>query len=221
MSDANIKASQGALNNIAMTVLFSIILGFTLQIITIATKMLGGMAFPGVAFALDIFGSVTWSVLVCVGIGLGTIVMRSGVAVAGILGAIFAPIGLVAAKSVQKGVALLLGMPVEGLTGAVIVLGLIKAVEYGFLGAMLAVLMKRDDHQFKRYVLLGLGTGIVFGSALVFASLRMAASSGAPLTSAQIAGKTVNEVLFPVGCAIVIYAIQIMSSHISVVKDES
>ena len=139
MSDANIKASQGALNNIAMTVLFLIILGFTLQIITLATKMLGGMAFPGVGFALDIFGSVTWSVLVCVGIGLGIIVMRSGVALAGILGVVFAPIGLVAAKSVQKGVALLLGMPVEGITGAVIVLGLIKAVEYGFLGAMLAV----------------------------------------------------------------------------------
>ncbi len=221
MSDVNIKASQGALNNIAMTVLFSIILGFTLQLITLAAKMLGGMEFPGVAFTLDIFGSVTWSILVCVGIGLGTIVMRSGVALAGIFGAVFAPIALVAAKSVQKGVALLLGMPVEGLTGAVIVLGLIKAAEYGFLGAMLAVLMKRDDHQFKRYVLLGLGTGIVFGSALVFASLRMAASSGAPLTTAQIAGKTVNEVLFPVGCAIVIYAIQIMSSHIAVVKDEA
>ncbi len=122
-----------------MTVLLSIILGFTLQIITLATKMMGGMAFSGVAFALDIFGSVTWSVLVCVGIGLGIIVMRSGVALAGILGAVFAPIGLAAAKSVQKGVALLLGMPVEGITGAVIVLGLIKAVEYGFLGAMLAV----------------------------------------------------------------------------------
>jgi hypothetical protein len=105
--------------------------------------------------------------------------MRSGVALAGILGVVFAPIGLVAAKSVQKGVALLLGMPAEGLTGAVIVLGLIKAVEYGFLGAMLVILMKRDDRQFKRYVLLGLGTGIVFGSALVFASLRIAASSGA------------------------------------------
>ncbi len=221
MSDVNIKASQGALNNIAKTVLFSIILGFTLQLITLAAKMLGGMEFPGVAFTLDIFGSVTWSILVCVGIGLGTIVMRSGVALAGIFGAVFAPIALVAAKSVQKGVALLLGMPVEGLTGAVIVLGLIKAAEYGFLGAMLAVLMKRDDHQFKRYVLLGLGTGIVFGSALVFASLRMAASSGAPLTTAQIAGKTVNEVLFPVGCAIVIYVIQIMSSHIAVVKDEA
>jgi len=56
VSDANIKASQGALNNIAMTVLFSIILGFTLQLITLATKMLGGIAFPGVAFAIDILG---------------------------------------------------------------------------------------------------------------------------------------------------------------------
>ncbi len=94
-------------------------------------------------------------------------------------------------------------------------------MEYGFLGAMLAVLMKRDDQEFKRYVLLGLGTGIVFGSMLVFASLRMAASSGAPLSTAQIAGKTVHEVLFPVGCASVIYAIQIMSSHISVAKEET
>jgi hypothetical protein len=59
VSDVNIKASQGALNSIAMTVLLSIILGFTLQIITLATKMMGGMAFSGVAFALDIFGSVT------------------------------------------------------------------------------------------------------------------------------------------------------------------
>ncbi len=42
--------------------------------------------------------------------------MRSGVALAGILGAVFAPIGLVAAKSVQKGLALLLGKPVEGLS---------------------------------------------------------------------------------------------------------
>ncbi len=71
VSDASIKASQGAINNIAMTVLFSIILGFTLQLITLATKMLGGMAFPGVAFALDIFGSVTWSILVCVALVLG------------------------------------------------------------------------------------------------------------------------------------------------------
>jgi len=218
MTASNVEVSQDAVGTIARVVLFSIILGISLQLITLAAKMIGGADFPGIRLLLDFLGSITWAVLVCVGIGLGTIVMRSGVAMAGILGAVFAPIGFVAAKSVQKSVGLLLGLPSESLTSTVIILGIIKALEYGFLGAMLAMMMKREYQQLKSYMMLGLGTGVVFGSMLVNASIRIADSSGTPLTSAQIAGQTVNEVLFPVGCAIVIYVIQFMGNRISVVK---
>ena len=204
-----------------MIVLLSIALGFSLQLITLAAKLLGGASFPGLRLILDFCGTITWSIVVCLGIGLGTMVMRSGAVLAGMLGAVFAPLGLVAAKTVQKAIGLLIGLPADSITTTVVVLGLIKAIEYGFLGALLAVMIKKEDQHFKRYVMLGLGTGVVFGTILVIASARMAESNGTPLIFPQLAGKTVNEVLFPLGCALVIYAIQHMSRRISVVKEQA
>lgn len=192
----------------AKAVLLSIALGLCLQLIVLVVKLFAGSDFPGVRLVLDIAGSVVWSVLVCAGVAFGTLIMRAGVALSGIIGIFLAPVALFAAKIMQESLGFALGIAAGGVTQTVVILGVIKGLEYGILGAALAVLVGRDEQRLSRYVFVGAATGVLFGLFLVAVMQRLAEASGVPLAPAQIAGQVANETLFPLGCALVIYAVQ-------------
>ncbi len=55
------------------------------------------------------------------------------------------------------------------------------------------------------YLGAGAAVGIAFGGLVTVLTARAAAVSGAPLTDLRLAATVVNEVLFPAGCALVIF----------------
>jgi hypothetical protein len=52
---------------------------------------------------------------------------------------------------------------------------------------------------------MGLGVGLVFGGLIVYLTISMAAD---PLPMFVIASRIANEIIFPVGCAAVLYTAQ-------------
>ena len=87
-------------------------------------------------------------------------------------------------------------------------IALIKAMEYGFLTIMLSRLVRLGKETLRPYLALGAGTGLVFGGAIVATSWHLANLAGPGMARAALTGMLINELLFPIGCVMVIYAIQ-------------
>jgi hypothetical protein len=143
------------------------------------------------------------------GVGIAMMVMRGSVALAGMIGFVSAPLALGGARGMQRGVNQMLGGPEEQfITLAILLVALIKAVEYGFLTIMLSRLVRLGKETLRPYLALGAGTGLVFGGAIVATSWHLANLAGPGLARAALTGMLINELLFPIGCVMVIYAIQ-------------
>ncbi len=76
----------------------------------------------------------------------------------------------------------------------------LKGVEYACLGVAVAWLRKRHWAHATHHAAAGLCVGLTFGGCIL--ALTAAAQ---PLTPVVLAGWLVNELLFPVGCALVLF----------------
>jgi hypothetical protein len=84
-----------------------------------------------------------------------------------------------------------------------VLLATIKSVEYGVLGAVLARLDERSSATVGNYLRTGGWVGVVFGGAALGA---LAAFGSRSPTAADWLARAVNELFFPVGCALVLFA---------------
>lgn len=191
-----------ALARIARFALLSILLGFAVQGLVLALLLWGGgdaaSALVGAA------GGVTWSLLVCTGVGIATLLANGRPLIGGLLAAAMAPLALAAAKAGQK---VMTGWIGAAQTEAVLSLGavsLVKAVEYGLLGWLLGRLVATGRARALPCLGAGAVVGFLFGGAVTALTWRAAQVAGEPLTPARLAATSVNEVLFPIGCALVI-----------------
>lgn len=211
------EASWSALRRLVTVAWLAIALGLVIQALILAGKLAGGAPLPGFQYLANVAQGVTWSLIVCLGVGIGTMVMRASMAFAGAIGFVSAPLALGGAKGVQRGLSQLTegGAEEPFITLALLVIALIKALEYGFLTYMLTRLVRRERGELRSYLLLGAGTGIVFGGFIVFISWQLA---GAALPLPALIGLTINETLFPVGCALVIFAIQYIGRHVKMIE---
>lgn len=115
-----------------------------------------------------------------------------------------APIAFTIARSVQRGVA-----AIQGAAGSadadggppVALVGLVKAVEYDCLGLLVGWLGRRSQARALQYILVGLAVGVVFGSMV----LATQGYINGQMPDAKMVSPAVNELLFPAGCALVIY----------------
>ena len=78
------------------------------------------------------------------------------------------------------------------------VLAVLKGIQYGGLGHGLTWAGKRFGGSATAHVGTGLATGVVFGGVTL--------ALMAPLPTTALVVKGLNEVLFPVGCSLVVYA---------------
>jgi hypothetical protein len=194
------------LRQLAVIAVASVVLGLAIQVAILVARLLAGSGYPGVAWFPDATQGVAWSVLVCVGVGIGAAILRVRALLAGILGMIFAPIAVALAKASQRLVA---GMVEVAEQQAVLSLGtvsMMRAVEYGVLGFLLGTLIQRGERRLTRYLASGAAVGIVLGGAVVALTWHTAAGAGSPMTPPALAASVINEMIFPLGCALVIYA---------------
>ena len=80
-----------------------------------------------------------------------------------------------------------------------------RPIEYGILGWMLAWLVAKQESRATRFLLAGAAVGLVFGGGTTLLTIQAAAAKGIALAAPQIIATAVNEVVFPMGCALVVY----------------
>lgn len=182
----------------------SIGLGMALEVLVLTVAAYAGtQGSSPKPFVADLAQKVSWSFLVCVGLAFGTAAEKARSAVMGFLGLISAPVAFTAAELLHKGVSAVMGLAGTVAAGpSPLLLALLKAIEFGFLGAALGRLGKGARASLGSYVGLGILTGLVFGGTI----LGVTVAAGAKADLVSLLSRGINEVLFPLGCSLVLYA---------------
>ena len=149
--------------------------------------------------------NVSWSVFVCVGLALGTTIAKATkarAAATGLLGLFSAPLAFEVARVFHKGTLEALGASGGGDDLSPLLTAVIKGLEYGCLGLAVGWVGSRPWGGVVAHVAVGLAVGLVFGGTILSLTLL----STPQLPSADILSLGVNELLFPVGCSVVLFS---------------
>jgi hypothetical protein len=192
----------------------AVALGVVMEVAVIVTAALAGGASPTVqAIVADGLGKVSWSAIVCTGLAIGVAASRMNPILSGFAGLLAAPLAFTAARAVHKSAAQALGhaAPAAALP-LVISLSAIKAAEYTILGAVIAWIAAQVWTSAKAYLLAGAAVGVVFSLAIVLATHLL---SPQPVPASRLVVTGVNELLFPIGCSMVLYAAMALGTKIA------
>ena len=185
----------------------SVLLGLVMETLLLIAAMLLGSR-PGARAGLaDTVQKVAWSTIVCLGLGIGTSAAKNAPPIAGLFGLLAGPIGFVVA-ALHQGVSQALGVALGGVAHpSAAVLALLKGVQYGGLGHGLTWVGKRfaGGGNVTAYVVTGLAVGLVFGGITLFLM--------SPLATTALVVRGLNEVLFPVGCSLVVYSAKALQAR--------
>src|SRR3954452_291343 len=168
---------------------FAALLGLLME----AVFVLGGEP----ASLSGLSGHGLWPFMVCMAVGIGQAVSGGWPPRAAAFSLVATPLAFVLAKVLQKGMAPLLGASSPGavLTAPLLIEAGLRALEYAVLAAALAWLVWRPWGGALAHMAVGLAIGVVFG--LIIAVFL-------PPDSAL--GWVTEELIFPTGCALVIFA---------------
>jgi hypothetical protein len=190
----------------------AILLGLLLQL----ALLLVGAGFGTVTglelLLVETSRTVCWSLLVCVGVALGRVVAKGRVPLEGATGLLAAPLALTAANTLQKGVAEALNVTGAPVGPAPLWVLAIKAAEYACLGLALGWIGRRAWGSALGHAGAGLVTGIVFGGAFLTIIIQ---SAPTPLSTPSLLARGINELLFPVGCALVVFIAEVLGRHVA------
>jgi hypothetical protein len=193
----------------------AILLGLLLQLALLLVAAGFGAVAGSRALVAETCRTVCWSLLVCVGVALGRVAAKARVPLEGLTGLLAAPLALTAANTLQKGVAEALnaaGTPAGAPPLWVLVL---KAAEYACLGLTLGWISRRAWGSALGYAAAGLVTGLVFGGVFLMLVVR---SVPTPLSTTSLVAKGVNELLFPIGCALVVFIAEVLGTRVDPVS---
>ena len=189
----------------------AILLGLGIQILLLTVAAAFGHVPNLGPFIANLVQTLSWSTIVCVGIAVGAAVSKMQLELTGLAGLLSAPIGFKIARSLHKGLSAALGLPVGPSGGpSPLVLGMIKAVEYGFLAVVISWIVTRGRRGAWAHALVGLCVGVFFGG-IALSYVYMTSVKG--ISTAALLSRGINEVLFPVGCSLVLFASEAMGKH--------
>lgn len=182
----------------------AIVLGILLEGVALVVAMRFGSVKTGRPLVADLVQKTSWSLFVCLGVAAGTSISRGKAAIGGLFGLLAGPIAFQLARIVHKSVSEALALSDAGPSApSALLLGALKGLEYGALGAFLAWLAKQPARSVSDYAFGGVACGVLFGAAV--ALLVIALSRKVPPAGA-LAPRLVNEFLHPIGCALVVCA---------------
>ena len=189
----------------------AILLGLLLQLAVLLVAVGFGTApSPGPLLA-ETLKTVSWSLLVCVGVALGRVAAKGQVPLEGVTGLLAAPVALTAANTLQKGVAEAVDAAGVPAGPAPVWVLAIKAAEYACLGLALNWVGRRALGSALGHLAVGLLTGVVFGGVFLAVVVQ---SAPTPLSTPSLLARGLNELLFPVGCALVVFIAEVLRTHL-------
>ena len=189
----------------------AIALGLLLQLALLLVAAEFGTAINPRPLLAETFRTVSWSLLVCVGVALGRVAAKGRVPLEGVTGFLAAPLALMAANAIQKSVAEAVDAAGAPAWPAPLWILAIKAAEYGCLGLALEWVGRRAWRSALGHLAVGLMTGVVFGGLFLAMVVQ---SAPTPLSTPSLLAKGVNELLFPVGCALVVFIAEVLRTHL-------
>jgi hypothetical protein len=205
------------LRRMAMVAWLSILLGLAMEGLSLAGRASIGSYPTLVQITTELTQGITWSFFVCAGVGLGATLSRASAALGGLIGLISAPIAMGLAKGSQKVMVSALGAAEKPVIVSLMTLGAMRALEYGLLGWMLARLAARQEQRMSRFVLAGALAGVVFGGSITLLTINLAAAKNIVMAPPQVIATTLNEVVFPIGCSLVVYFAILVGRHLKLV----
>jgi hypothetical protein len=203
-------------SNLARTVFtvawMSVALGVGLELILVLIAAGAGTFVRIHPFLADAVQKVGWGAFVCVGLAFGKVASKLRPHATGLLGLLSAPLGFAAARTMHKTAEKSLGLVSAAAVGpSPLTLATLKGLEYAALGLLLGLLMKRQVRSPLAYIAAGFGASVLFGGTIIAA---MDYYNPAPLSGVPLATRVVNEMLFPVGCSLVLYAAEALTSRV-------
>lgn len=186
----------------------AVLLGLAIEVVLVVFAA-GFGTLKGVYPVLaDLVQKISWSVIVCVGIAVGTMAQKARGPLMGLAGLLAAPLAFVGARSLHKGALAALGVAAAAGPGpSLILIGVLKGLQYASFGLALNWVEKKPWGKLAAYLATGLAAGVIFGGTIL-ALIIQAAPQMPPLP--VLVSSATNEVLFPVGCALVIYVSKVM-----------
>ena len=173
----------------------AVVLGLVLEIVLLVLAS-GLDLFPGwIAAGAETVQRVAWSSLVCVALACGSTAAAQRPLVLGVLGFVSAPLAFLLARAAHKAALSALG-GATATSAMPLGLAFARGIEYALFGLWIASLSRRGRTDFRSYVTVGLAVGLAFAVGLLLVQRPPVA---------QIPLRLVNEVVFPAGCACVLY----------------
>jgi hypothetical protein len=215
--DAPIQEDAAAASsNLGATLLrvawLAILLGIAMEgILLVLSAGLGDLLGLGSIIA-DLAQNVSWSVLVCLGLSVGTAVRSARVPVMGLLGFLAAPAAFEISRVIHKGA--IQALAISGSAGedlSPFLLALIKGLEYGCLGLALGWVSQRPWGGAVAHMAVGFVVGAVFGGTVI----ALLAASGPEVSATILLSRGVTEVLFPVGCSLVLFSAEALGTSMA------
>ncbi len=203
--------------NLAATVVrvawYAILIGFALEIILLIIAASFGNVQGVRKFVADLVQKISWSFIVCVGLAFGSAATKMRTQLMGLAGLLAAPAAFIIARALHKSAVQVLAITAAAPAGpSPFTLALIKGIEYGCLGAVLGWMSRRPWGGAKAHAWAGLTAGLIFGTITLTLMVRAAAQ---PLGVPILLSRGVNELLFPVGCSLAIYAAETLGKRAS------
>jgi hypothetical protein len=215
-SERDAHASTAAASSLGATLLrvawLAIILGLVMEVLLLALGGALGEALGLKPLVAELVRSVSWSVFVCVGLAVGTAVAKARAPLMGFLGLLSAPLAFEASRVFHKGT--LEALAVSGGGGgdvSPLLVAAIKALEYGCLGLGVGWVSQRRWGGALAHAAVGLLVGLVFGGA----EIALAVGATPPPPAADLFSEGVNEILFPVGCALVLFSATVLGKKVA------
>lgn len=190
----------------------AILLGLAMEVLLLIASSFGDFLGFGTLVA-DLVKSVSWSLVVCAGLAVGTTVSKIRVPLMGVLGFFAAPLAFEVSRVLHKGT--LGALSVEGTiaTGpSPLLVALIKGIEYGCLGLAIAWIGGRAWGGIVAHGAVGLIVGTIFGGAILGLQYGSAPAS---LSAAALLPGAVNEIVFPVGCSLVLFSSKVVGERMA------
>ena len=181
----------------------AVALGFAIEGLILASVALAGGTLAAKPFTADLVQKVSWSFIVCVALAVARTASRSTGVVMGVVGLLAAPAAFAIARGLHKGASQALGLLAAAAPGPspMLVAG-IKGLQYAVLGLAIGWIAKKAWGGVAAHAGVGFASGLLFGGPLLVLTFQAMPQ----LSAGAVAARSVNELLFPVGCALVLYA---------------
>jgi hypothetical protein len=171
----------------------SLLVGFCLEVLLQLVNVSFGDTPNWKNFLTGLAQKEVWAFMVC----LALVLVQPQRIVMLLVGLVFAPVSWLSASAVRQLIKKPLGIAGTSLlTLATLWVALLRGVEYAVLATLLVILLNRQGRK-RDYALTGGLIGAIFGGFNLLVLNQ-------PVGMAQVVGSSLNEILFPIACSLVV-----------------